>query len=80
MTSVSVALPHQSPPFIKSQIQRNSEMIDHFTCDTGFNGHLDDMTLAAIAGVHKRLITSPPVAVFLHQLGSDLNFGSTGIV
>ncbi|XP_047950959.1 uncharacterized protein LOC125196472 [Salvia hispanica] len=38
-------------------------------------GYSDDMTLAAIAGAHKRLITSPPVAVFPHPLGSDLNFG-----
>lgn len=38
-------------------------------------GYSDDMTLAAIAGAHKRLITSPPVAVFPHPLGSDLTFG-----
>jgi len=38
-------------------------------------GYSDDMTLAAIAGAHKRLITSPPVAVFPHPLASDLNFG-----
>ncbi|KAL6585878.1 hypothetical protein OROMI_002522 [Orobanche minor] len=37
-------------------------------------GYSDDMTLAAIAGAHKRLITSPPVAVFPHPLASDLNF------
>ncbi|KAK9991516.1 hypothetical protein SO802_026501 [Lithocarpus litseifolius] len=37
-------------------------------------GYSDDMTLAAIAGVHKRLITSPPVAVFPHPLSSDLSF------
>ncbi|XWS72090.1 hypothetical protein CRYUN_Cryun02cG0010800 [Craigia yunnanensis] len=37
-------------------------------------GYSDDMTLAAIAGAHKRLITSPPVAVFPHPLGSDLSF------
>lgn len=29
----------------------------------------------SITGAHKRLITSPPVAVFPHPLGSDLNFG-----
>ncbi|KAL3829929.1 hypothetical protein ACJIZ3_018731 [Penstemon smallii] len=37
-------------------------------------GYSDDMTLAAIAGAHKRLITSPPVAVFPHPLSSDLSF------
>ncbi|XVF49105.1 hypothetical protein PTKIN_Ptkin03bG0241800 [Pterospermum kingtungense] len=37
-------------------------------------GYSDDMTLAALAGAHKRLITSPPVAVFPHPLGSDLSF------
>ncbi|XP_047338072.1 uncharacterized protein LOC124941763 [Impatiens glandulifera] len=37
-------------------------------------GYSDDMTLAAIAGANKRLITSPPVAVFPHPLGSDLTF------
>ena len=26
-------------------------------------------------GAHKRLITSPPVAVFPHPLASDLSFG-----
>ncbi|PWA42995.1 Ceramide glucosyltransferase [Artemisia annua] len=31
-------------------------------------GYSDDMTLAAISGAHKRLITSPPVAVFPHPL------------
>ncbi|KAK4784668.1 hypothetical protein SAY86_019036 [Trapa natans] len=37
-------------------------------------GYSDDMTLAAIAGAHKQLITSPPVAVFPHPLSSDLSF------
>ncbi|KAK6151844.1 hypothetical protein DH2020_014479 [Rehmannia glutinosa] len=37
-------------------------------------GYSDDMTLAAIAGAHKRLIISPPVAVFPHPLATDLNF------
>ncbi|XP_077210826.1 uncharacterized protein LOC143846275 [Tasmannia lanceolata] len=37
-------------------------------------GYSDDMTLAAIAGAHKRLISSPPVAVFPHPLASDLTF------
>uniref|UniRef100_A0A5B7ABC0 ceramide glucosyltransferase n=1 Tax=Davidia involucrata TaxID=16924 RepID=A0A5B7ABC0_DAVIN len=37
-------------------------------------GYSDDMTLASIAGAHKRLITSPPVAVFPHPLASDLSF------
>ncbi|KAJ9551144.1 hypothetical protein OSB04_015189 [Centaurea solstitialis] len=40
-------------------------------------GYSDDMTLAAIAGAHKRLITSPPVAVFPHPLASDLTFSSS---
>ncbi|GFP86884.1 hypothetical protein PHJA_000832200 [Phtheirospermum japonicum] len=38
-------------------------------------GYSDDMTLAAISGAYKRLITSPPVAVFPHPLASDLSFG-----
>ncbi|KAK7379968.1 hypothetical protein VNO78_32261 [Psophocarpus tetragonolobus] len=38
-------------------------------------GYSDDMTLAAIAGAHKKLISSPSVAVFPHPLASDLNFG-----
>ncbi|OIW08926.1 hypothetical protein TanjilG_05902 [Lupinus angustifolius] len=38
-------------------------------------GYSDDMTLAAIAGAHKKLISSPPVAVFPHPLATDLNFG-----
>ncbi|KOM54188.1 hypothetical protein LR48_Vigan10g008000 [Vigna angularis] len=38
-------------------------------------GYSDDMTLAAIAGAHKKLISSPAVAVFPHPLASDLNFG-----
>ncbi|XP_078445814.1 nucleotide-diphospho-sugar transferases superfamily protein isoform X2 [Wolffia australiana] len=37
-------------------------------------GYSDDMTLAAVSGAHKRLITSPPVAVFPHPLSSDLSF------
>ncbi|KAJ4959022.1 hypothetical protein NE237_026133 [Protea cynaroides] len=37
-------------------------------------GYSDDMTLAAISSAHKRLITSPPVAVFPHPLASDLSF------
>ncbi|GAA0171948.1 glycosyltransferase [Lithospermum erythrorhizon] len=37
-------------------------------------GYSDDMTLAAIAGAHKKLITSPPVAVFPHPLATDLTF------
>ncbi|KMT03204.1 hypothetical protein BVRB_8g197530 [Beta vulgaris subsp. vulgaris] len=37
-------------------------------------GYSDDMTLAAISGAHKKLITSPPVAVFPHPLSSDLSF------
>ncbi|XP_039139060.1 uncharacterized protein LOC120276398 [Dioscorea cayenensis subsp. rotundata] len=37
-------------------------------------GYSDDMTLAAIAGEHKKLIFSPPVAVFPHPLASDLSF------
>ncbi|KAK7314404.1 hypothetical protein VNO77_32926 [Canavalia gladiata] len=37
-------------------------------------GYSDDMTLAAIAGAHKKLISSPPLAVFPHPLATDLNF------
>ncbi|KAK6941455.1 Ceramide glucosyltransferase [Dillenia turbinata] len=37
-------------------------------------GYSDDMTLAALAGAHKKLITSPPVAVFPHPLARDLSF------
>ncbi|XP_077217733.1 uncharacterized protein LOC143852224 isoform X2 [Tasmannia lanceolata] len=37
-------------------------------------GYSDDMTLAAISGAHKRLIFSPPVAIFPHPLASDLTF------
>ncbi|KAI3714708.1 hypothetical protein L6452_21667 [Arctium lappa] len=37
-------------------------------------GYSDDLTLAAIAGAHKRLITSPPFAVFPHPLPVNLNF------
>ncbi|OWM66078.1 hypothetical protein CDL15_Pgr015505 [Punica granatum] len=54
---------------------------DHFRYDhcgvvSGLRdgGYSDDMTLAAIAGAHKKLITSPPVAVFPHPLSSDLSF------
>ncbi|GAB2265608.1 hypothetical protein Dimus_000648 [Dionaea muscipula] len=50
---------------------------DNFGVVSGLRdgGYSDDMTLAAIAGAHNRLITSPPVAVFPHPLASDLNFG-----
>eukprot|EP01018_Ginkgo_biloba_P027603 Gb_01222 [translate_table: standard] len=37
-------------------------------------GYSDDMTLAAVSGAHKRLISSPPVAIFFHPLASDLSF------
>ncbi|GAA0160171.1 hypothetical protein Leryth_001097 [Lithospermum erythrorhizon] len=37
-------------------------------------GYSDDMTLAAIAGAHKKLISSPPIAVFPHPLATDLTF------
>ncbi|XP_047167041.1 uncharacterized protein LOC124836032 [Vigna umbellata] len=43
-------------------------------------GYSDDMTLAAIAGAHKKLISSPAVAVFPHPLASDLNFGRFVII
>ncbi|KAB2618455.1 hypothetical protein D8674_014324 [Pyrus ussuriensis x Pyrus communis] len=50
--------------------------LDRYGVVTGLKngGYSDDMTLAAIAGAHKRLITSPPVAVFPHPLASDLTF------
>ncbi|KAF5184177.1 Ceramide glucosyltransferase, nucleotide-diphospho-sugar transferase, partial [Thalictrum thalictroides] len=49
---------------------------DRYGVYTGLQdgGYSDDMTLAALAGDHKRLITSPPVAVFPHPLASDLSF------
>ncbi|XP_047307746.1 uncharacterized protein LOC124911322 [Impatiens glandulifera] len=37
-------------------------------------GYSDDMTLAAISSANKRLITSPPTALFPHPLASDLSF------
>lgn len=37
-------------------------------------GYSDDMTLAAVAGAHKRLISSPPVAIFVHPLANDITF------
>ncbi|KAL8129690.1 hypothetical protein V2J09_018845 [Rumex salicifolius] len=50
---------------------------DNFGVVSGLRdgGYSDDMTLAAIAGNHKRLISSPPVALFPHPLASDLSFG-----
>jgi hypothetical protein len=36
--------------------------------------------MLSFAGAHKRLITSPPVAVFPHPLASDLNFGRFVII
>ncbi|KAK9735725.1 hypothetical protein RND81_04G223000 [Saponaria officinalis] len=49
---------------------------DNYSVVSGLRdgGYSDDMTLAAIAGAHNKLITSPPVAVFPHPLASDLNF------
>ncbi|PIA64631.1 hypothetical protein AQUCO_00100241v1 [Aquilegia coerulea] len=49
---------------------------DRYGVYTGLQdgGYSDDMTLAALAGDNKRLITSPPVAVFPHPLASDLSF------
>ncbi|KAL1318741.1 hypothetical protein HN51_071040 [Arachis hypogaea] len=39
-----------------------------------YGGYSDDMTLSAVAGAHKKLVSSPPVAVFPHPLATDLNF------
>ncbi|XP_057839155.1 uncharacterized protein LOC131049143 isoform X2 [Cryptomeria japonica] len=49
---------------------------DRYGLVTGLRngGYSDDMTLAAVAGAHKRLISSPPVAIFVHPLSSDLTF------
>ncbi|EXB59758.1 hypothetical protein L484_010869 [Morus notabilis] len=49
---------------------------DNYSVVSGLRdgGYSDDMTLAAISGAYKRLITSPPVAVFPHPLASDLSF------
>ncbi|KAI4380012.1 hypothetical protein MLD38_006246 [Melastoma candidum] len=54
----------------------NDFRCDRFGVVSGLRdgGYSDDMTLAAIAGAHKLLITSPPVAVFPHPLASDLSF------
>ena len=35
--------------------------------------------LCFFSGAHKRLITSPPVAIFPHPLASDLNLGRSDI-
>ncbi|KAL8094008.1 hypothetical protein AgCh_035768 [Apium graveolens] len=67
---------------LTAEMEKNPDMhSDDFRKDThgvvsGLRdgGYSDDMTLAAIAGAHKRLITSPPVAVFPHPLASDLTF------
>ncbi|KAL8137023.1 hypothetical protein V2J09_003024 [Rumex salicifolius] len=50
---------------------------DNFGVVSGLRdgGYSDDMTLAAISGNHKRLITSAPVALFPHPLATDLSFG-----
>ncbi|MED6194963.1 hypothetical protein PIB30_033576 [Stylosanthes scabra] len=40
-----------------------------------YGGYSDDMTLSAVAGAHKKLVSSPPLAVFPHPLATDLNFG-----
>ncbi|KAF3792308.1 hypothetical protein EJ110_NYTH00450 [Nymphaea thermarum] len=49
---------------------------DHYGVVTSLRdgGYSDDMTLAAVAGAYKQLITSPSVAVFPHPLASDLSF------
>ncbi|MCO5594988.1 hypothetical protein L7F22_049023 [Adiantum nelumboides] len=39
-----------------------------------YGGYSDDMTLAAVAGANKRLISSPPVAIFFHPLAKNITF------
>eukprot|EP00249_Psilotum_nudum_P017701 c26449_g1_i1 orf=626-1981(-) len=39
-----------------------------------YGGYSDDMTLAAVAGANKRVISSPPVAVFFHPLSTHVSF------
>ncbi|XP_024527369.1 uncharacterized protein LOC9633534 [Selaginella moellendorffii] len=49
---------------------------DRYNMVTGLQngGYSDDMTLAAVAGAHHRVISSPPVAVFFHPLSQNLSF------
>ncbi|KAH7440082.1 hypothetical protein KP509_04G090400 [Ceratopteris richardii] len=48
---------------------------DRYGMVTGLRhgGYSDDMTLAAVAGANKRLISSPPVAIFFHPLVLELS-------
>ncbi|MCO5603635.1 hypothetical protein L7F22_057786 [Adiantum nelumboides] len=39
-----------------------------------YGGYSDDMTLAAVAGANKRLISSPPMAIFFHPLAKNITF------
>ncbi|KAH7440081.1 hypothetical protein KP509_04G090400 [Ceratopteris richardii] len=49
---------------------------DRYGMVTGLRhgGYSDDMTLAAVAGANKRLISSPPVAIFFHPLVNNISF------
>lgn len=49
---------------------------DRYGMVTGlqYGGYSDDMTLAAVAGANKRIISSPPVAIFFHPLAKNLTF------
>ncbi|KAE9588169.1 putative ceramide glucosyltransferase [Lupinus albus] len=53
---------------------RNSTIIDlFFLCN--YSIFSLESSLSACTGAHKKLISSPPVAVFPHPLATDLNFG-----
>lgn len=39
-----------------------------------YGGYSDDMTLAAVAGANKRIISSPPLAIFFHPLAKNITF------
>eukprot|EP00250_Pteridium_aquilinum_P006173 c16146_g1_i1 orf=125-1678(+) len=49
---------------------------DRYGMVTGlrYGGYSDDMTLAAVAGANKRIISSPPVAIFFHPLAKNITF------
>lgn len=49
---------------------------DRYGMVTGLRngGYSDDMTLAAVAGANKRIISSPPVAIFFHPLAKNITF------
>ncbi|KAH7518215.1 hypothetical protein FEM48_Zijuj09G0147900 [Ziziphus jujuba var. spinosa] len=66
------------PNYVMDCLQMHADDFRHDYCGVVSSlkdgGYSDDMTLAAIAGAHKSLITSPLVAVFPHPLARDLSF------